>query len=86
MFIVAIVLSSIVSRFLRSKELRFEGLQFVDTQSHFLWDSMPDALLMEAPETDAALRTRLAALRARLLPAPNRAGRRYEPGLAPERP
>lgn len=39
-FILAIVLSSIVSRFLRSKELRFEGLDFVDTQSRFLWDSM----------------------------------------------
>jgi hypothetical protein len=39
-FIVAIVTSSIVSRFMRSKELRFEGLEFVDTQSKFLWDSM----------------------------------------------
>ncbi len=39
-FILAIVLSSIVSRFMRSKELRFEGLDFVDAQSRFLWDSM----------------------------------------------
>jgi hypothetical protein len=39
-FILAIVLSSIVSRFMRSKELRFVGLDFVDAQSHFLWDSM----------------------------------------------
>lgn len=39
-FIVAIVFSSIVSRFLRSKELRFQGLDFADAQSRFLWDSM----------------------------------------------
>lgn len=39
-FIVAIVLSSIVSRFMRSKEKRSQGLEFVDTQSRFLWDSM----------------------------------------------
>jgi hypothetical protein len=39
-FIVAIVVSSIVSRFMRSKELRFQGLHFVDSQSRFLWDSM----------------------------------------------
>jgi hypothetical protein len=39
-FIVAIILSSIVSRFMRSQELRFVGLDFVDAQSRFLWDSM----------------------------------------------
>jgi len=39
-FIVAIVVSSIVSRFWRSKELRFQGLNFVNGQSRFLWDSM----------------------------------------------
>ncbi len=39
-FIVAIVISSIVSRFMRSKEKRSQGLDFVDTQSRFLWDSM----------------------------------------------
>lgn len=39
-FILAIVVSSIVSRFMRSKELRFQGLDFVDNQSRFLWDSM----------------------------------------------
>ncbi len=39
-FIVATVVSSIVSRYLRSKELRFQGLDFMDAQSRFLWDSM----------------------------------------------
>ncbi len=39
-FILAIVLSSIISRFYRSKELRFQGFQFVNEQSKFLWDSM----------------------------------------------
>jgi hypothetical protein len=39
-FIVAIIISSIVSRFWRSKELRFQGLDFVDGHSRFLWDSM----------------------------------------------
>lgn len=39
-FILAIVLASIVSRFYRSKELRFQGLDFVDERSRFLWDSM----------------------------------------------
>lgn len=39
-FIFAIVVSSIVSRFMRSTELRIQGLEFVDAQSHFLWDSM----------------------------------------------
>jgi hypothetical protein len=39
-FILAIVLLSIVSRFYRSKELRFQGFDFVDEQSRFLWDSM----------------------------------------------
>lgn len=39
-FILAIVLSSILSRFLRSQELRFIGFDFADTQSRFLWDSM----------------------------------------------
>jgi hypothetical protein len=39
-FIAAIVLSSFISRLMRSKELRFHGLDFVNTQSRFLWDSM----------------------------------------------
>ncbi|MSQ92933.1 MAG: amino acid transporter [Gemmataceae bacterium] len=39
-FILAIVLSSIVSRFLRSKEMRSHGMDFVAAQSRFLWDSM----------------------------------------------
>lgn len=39
-FIVAIFGSAFVSRFLRSKEMRSQGLEFVDAQSRFLWDSM----------------------------------------------
>lgn len=39
-FILAIITSSIVSRFMRSKEMRSQGLEFVDAQSRFLWDSM----------------------------------------------
>lgn len=39
-FILAIVILSIVSRFYRSKELRLQGIDFVDEQSRFLWDSM----------------------------------------------
>ncbi|MCI0379360.1 MAG: amino acid transporter [Gemmataceae bacterium] len=39
-FILAIVASSVISRFARSKELRFGGFLFADEQSKFLWDSM----------------------------------------------
>ena len=39
-FIAATLTSSIVSRALRSTELRFSGFQFVDAESKFLWDSM----------------------------------------------
>jgi hypothetical protein len=39
-FILAIVGLSLISRLLRTKELRFEGFQFVDEKSKFLWDSM----------------------------------------------
>jgi hypothetical protein len=39
-FIAAILVSSMISRTVRSMELRFVGFQFVDTQSRFLWDSM----------------------------------------------
>ncbi len=39
-FILAIVVSSIVSRLRRSKELRFHGFQFADDHSRFLWDSL----------------------------------------------
>src|SRR5262245_59262920 len=39
-FIVCILASSIASRMQRSTELRFQGFQFADDQSRFLWDSM----------------------------------------------
>jgi hypothetical protein len=39
-FILAIVVSSVVSRFERSKELRLIGWQFVDNDSKFLWDAL----------------------------------------------
>lgn len=39
-FIVAIVISSIVSRTVRSTELRFVGFRYVDEHSKFLWQSM----------------------------------------------
>jgi hypothetical protein len=39
-FILAIVGLSVISRFLRTKELRCEGFEWVDERSKFLWDSM----------------------------------------------
>jgi len=39
-FIGAIVLTSIVSRVLRSRELRFAGFKLKDAQSKFLWDTI----------------------------------------------
>jgi hypothetical protein len=39
-FIVAIIVSSIVSRLMRVKELRLQGLEFYNDESKFLWDSM----------------------------------------------
>jgi hypothetical protein len=39
-FISAVLITSLVSRTRRSKELRFSGFQFKDDQSRFLWDSM----------------------------------------------
>lgn len=39
-FIVAIIVSSIISRFMRVKELRLQELQFFDDHSRFLWESM----------------------------------------------
>src|SRR6185369_11107970 len=39
-FIVAIILSSLVSRV---KELRFKGFRFKDPESRFLWESLKDA-------------------------------------------
>ncbi len=39
-FILAIVVSSIWSRTMRSTELRFTGFRYKSDESHFLWDSM----------------------------------------------
>jgi hypothetical protein len=39
-FVLAILTSSIVSRGLRSMELRFAGFEFKDSQSQFLWQSL----------------------------------------------
>jgi len=39
-FILAIVGSSVVSRLMRSKELRFHGFLFANEESRFLWESM----------------------------------------------
>jgi hypothetical protein len=39
-FIVAIIVSSLVSRARRSTELRFQGFRFADDSSRFLWESM----------------------------------------------
>lgn len=40
LFILTIVLTSMVSRALRSTELRFNGFEYVDDSSRFLWDSL----------------------------------------------
>jgi hypothetical protein len=45
-FILAIIVSSAISRTVRSKELRFTGWRFVDEHSRFLWDSLK---LLEFP-------------------------------------
>jgi hypothetical protein len=39
-FVIAIVGTSIVSRALRTTELRFEGFEFKDAESRFLWESL----------------------------------------------
>jgi hypothetical protein len=39
-FIVAVIVSSMVSRVMRSTELRFSGFAYANDQSRFLWDSM----------------------------------------------
>ena len=40
LFILAVVVSSIWSRTMRSTELRFTGFRYKNDESHFLWDSM----------------------------------------------
>jgi hypothetical protein len=39
-FVTAVLMSSFVSRLLRTMELRFEGFAFKDARSQFLWDSL----------------------------------------------
>ncbi|MEK6262181.1 MAG: amino acid transporter [Planctomycetota bacterium] len=39
-FIVAVMISSLTSRLMRSTELRFVSFQFINHESHFLWDSL----------------------------------------------
>lgn len=39
-FVAAIVTTSMISRSVRSTELRFEGFDYVDEQSRFLWESL----------------------------------------------
>jgi hypothetical protein len=67
-FVLAILGTSIISRGLRSTELRFEGFDFVDDTSRFLWESLRvmdfPVLVPHRPghgclaETEAAMRTR----------------------------
>jgi hypothetical protein len=45
-FILAILVTSLFSRYLRTMELRFNGFHFVDAQSRFLWESL---VAMEFP-------------------------------------
>jgi hypothetical protein len=45
-FVFALLVSSIISRTIRSMELRFEGFEFQDERSRFLWQSLID---MEFP-------------------------------------
>jgi len=71
-FIAALLLSSIISRVLRSTELRFEGFEFQDAQSQFLWESLkylefpilvphrPGQLSLLAKEESIRMRHRLA--------------------------
>jgi hypothetical protein len=40
LFVLAIVVTSMVSRAVRSTELRFQGFEYVDDSSRFLWESL----------------------------------------------
>ncbi|HEX4589946.1 MAG TPA: amino acid transporter [Gemmataceae bacterium] len=40
LFVLAILLTSMISRAIRSTELRFQGFEYVDDNSRFLWDSL----------------------------------------------
>jgi hypothetical protein len=71
--IVCILALSIVSRLVRTSELRFGGFRFADPQSRFLWDSLkvlefpvlvphrPGGRLLEAKEAEIRMRHRLTA-------------------------
>jgi hypothetical protein len=39
-FVLAVIVFSMISRWLRSKELRFEGFEFTDEHSRVLWDTL----------------------------------------------
>jgi hypothetical protein len=39
-FILAIIVTSLFSRYMRTMELRFRGFRFADNQSRFLWESL----------------------------------------------
>jgi amino acid permease len=55
-FIAAMLVSSMVSRTVRSTELRFEGFEFVDAHAKFLWESIKylefPVLVPHRPEQD----------------------------------
>lgn len=40
LFVIAILICSFISRMMRSKEIRFQGFEFANEQSEFLWNSI----------------------------------------------